>query len=432
MRACFSLLALALSLSFSGSSSAFTPAEIDQAALVARQIDIISTIADDIYLGRDNDTPESTAVQQVLIDELKLFADGLNPAETGDDGYRQPFSTTATGTNLVAVIPGADPNEYVMLGAHYDHLGFSGPDIFNGATDNASGTAIVLAIGAAIDSLPSPPGRSVILALWDAEEDGLVGSEFFATSPLVPLSKIIAYVNFDIQGSNLLPSIRNLSLAIGAESGGTVLQSMVDAAVMQQSVDTRRFSRLFGQERSDHANFIDTIPSVFFTDATGPCYHTPGDDITIVDFGKLREQSQIAFRLTVDLTETPTPPPLVPTTIFAGTYQDAVVLSGIINGAILDLTLFSPTEQANLLSAQADAQAIVDAGEGAFDVTALGTIANVALTALAALATLECDGFLSTQAVPALPPHAQLVLLLLLLAGGLLALRWDPLGARAP
>lgn len=192
MRACFSLLALALSLSFSGSSSAFTPAEIDQAALVARQIDIISTIADDIYLGRNNDTPEFTAVQQVLIDELKLFADGLNTAETGDDAYRQSFSTTATGTNLVAVIPGADPNEYVMLGAHYDHLGFSGPDIFNGATDNASGTAIVLAIGAAIDSLPSPPGRSVILALWDAEEDGLVGSEFFATSPLVPLSKIIA------------------------------------------------------------------------------------------------------------------------------------------------------------------------------------------------------------------------------------------------
>ncbi len=163
-----------------GSSWAFTQAEIDQAALVARDIGIISTIADDIYLGRNNDTPASTAVQQVLIDELKQFTDGLNTAETGDDAYRQAFSTTATGTNLLAMIPGADPNEYVMIGAHYDHFAQDPNtlDIFNGATDDASGVAIVLAIGAAIDSLPSPPGRSVILALWDAEEDGLWGRSF--------------------------------------------------------------------------------------------------------------------------------------------------------------------------------------------------------------------------------------------------------------
>ncbi len=421
MRVHLPLLCIALSFSISGPSWAFTQAEIDQAALIARQIDIISTIADDIYMGRDNDTPESTAVQQVLIDELKLFADGLNTAETGDDAYRQAFSTTATGTNLVAVIPGADPNEYVMIGAHFDHLGVSGPDIFNGATDDASGVAIVLAIGAAIDSLPSPPGRSVILALWDAEEDGRVGSEFFANSPPVPLSKIIAYVNFDLLGANLLPSSRNVSIAIGAESGGTALQSMVDNAVMQQSVETRQLSRLFGRDLSDDANFIDAIPSVFFTDATGPCYHTPGDDITVVDFGKLREQSQIGFRLTLDLTETPTPPPFVPTTIIAGTYQDAVVLSDLINGGILDLTLFSPTEQANLLAAQADAQAIVDAGEGAFDATALTTIAGAALTILAALATLECDGFLAPP-IPALPPYAKLVLGLLLATTGFLVL----------
>ena len=417
------LLILALSLSTPGSSWAFTQAEIDQAALVARQIDIISTIADDIYLGRDNDTPESTAVQQVLIDELKLFADGLNTAETGDDAYKQAFSTSVDGTNVLAVIPGTDPNEYVMVGAHYDHLGFSGPDIFNGATDNAAGTAIVLAIGAAIDALPGPPGRSVILALWDAEEDPvLVGSAEFFDSPLVPLSKIIAYVNFDIQGANLLPSVRNLSFSIGAESGGTAFETMVAGAVAQETIDTRQLSRLFGQDRSDHANFIDTIPSVFFSDATGPCYHTPGDDITVVDFQKLREQSQIGFRLTVDLTETSTPPPFVPTEFLDGTYQDALVISDIINGAIVDLDLFSPTEQANLLTAQADVQAVVDAGEGAFDVTALTTVALAAIAALAALATLECDGFLATQAVPALPPLAQLLLLLLLVASGSLAL----------
>ena len=425
MRAPLLLLILSVSLSVPGSARAFTQAEIDAAAIVARQIDIVSVIADDIYLGRNNNTAESTAIQAVLIDALSQLADGLNSAETGDDAYRQPFSTIATGTNLLGVIPGTDPNEYVMVGAHYDHLGFSGPDIFNGATDNAAGTAIVLAIGAAIQTLPTPPRRSVILALWDAEEDGLLGSLAYADSPLVPLAKTIAYINVDLLGANLLPSLRNISFAIGAESGGATLQSLVEAAVMQESVGTRQLSRLFGQDRSDHANFIDRgVPSVFFGDATGPCYHTPGDDITVVDFEKLREQSQIAFRLVLELAETVAPPSFVPTSLFAGTYQDATVISAIINGAITDLSLFSPTEQAMLLAAQADAQAIVDAGEGAFDVTALATIANVALTALAALATLECDGFIATgTAIPVLPSFGPLMMALLLGAGGCVALR---------
>jgi len=423
MRTLRLLLALLVSFAVSGSARAFTPAEIDAAADVARDIDIISVIADDIYLGRNNDTPESAAIQAVLIDALSLVSDGLNSAETGDDAYRQAFSTTATGTNLLGVIPGTDPNEYVMVGAHYDHLGSFGPDIFNGATDDASGTAIVLAVGAAIQALPTPPRRSVILALWDAEEDGLVGSRAYADSPLVPLAKTVAYVNFDIQGANLSPSVRNISFAIGAESGGTALQSLVEDAVAQESVDTRLLSRLFGQDRSDHVNFMDRgVPSVFFSDATGPCYHTPGDDITVVDLEKLREQSQIAFRLVVELAETLTPPPFVPTVLLAGTYQDAVVISAILNGAIADLDLFSPVEQASLLAAQADAQTVVDAGEGAFDFAALTTIGGVALTVLAAAATLECDGFLDSP-IPVLPSFGPLMLALLLAAGGYVILR---------
>ena len=391
-------------------SLAFTPAEIDQAAQVARQIDIVSTIADDVFLGRDNDTPASTAVQSVLIAELAQIADGLDATQTGDAAYRQSFNVfgNIAGTNLLAVIPGTDlADEYVMIGAHYDHLGAFGPTIFNGATDNAAGVAIVLAVGAAIDSLPTRPRRSVILALWDAEEDGLVGSFVYRLFPLVPLANTVAYINLDIQGANLLPSLREVSFAIGAESGGAVLENLVKDAVMQESLGTQPLVRLFGQDRSDHATFMDNgVPSVFFSDATGGCYHTPDDDIDVVDLGKLREQSQIAFRLTLALAEIATPPPFVPTPPFddvvpslaAIKYDNAVTIGDVLDGAVSDLTLFGPTEQATLLSLQASIGVIVDDGPGSFDFSDKIDVALTAINALAALATLPCDGFLAPRA----------------------------------
>jgi hypothetical protein len=129
-----------------GPAWGYSPAEIDQAAIVARQIDIVRVIADDGYEGRDNNTSASAAIQSALIDELKLVSDGLNSSETGDDAYRQSFSTTATGTNLLGVIPGTDlASEYVMVGAHYDHFPPIGSDIFNGATDNAAPIASTIA-----------------------------------------------------------------------------------------------------------------------------------------------------------------------------------------------------------------------------------------------------------------------------------------------
>lgn len=415
---------LMLSLTFwtSGPALAFTDAEISQAALVARQIDIVSVIADDVYLGRQNDTAASAAIQAVLIDSLSELGDGLNTSQTGDDAYRQAFSTSAVGTNLLAVIPGTDlADEYVMIGAHYDHLGASGSVIYNGATDNAAGVAIVLGVGAAINALPTPPRRSVILALWDAEEDGLAGSLAYVGAPLVPLASTVAYVNLDIQGANLLPSLQSTSFAIAAESGGAALQSLVQAAVMRESVDTRLLTRALGQDRSDHAVLIDSgVPSVFFSDATGACYHTPDDDIDVVDLRKLREQSQIAFRTTLALAEAATPPALVPPT--GVVYDDAVEIADVLDGAVADIGLFAPAQQSTLLSWQAAIRAIADAGPENFDALDAVNVLLGAEAALDALSTLECDGFLS-QGVPALSVLGRLGLALLVGASGYWARR---------
>jgi hypothetical protein len=244
----------------------------------------------------------------------------------GFEAYRQPFVVEGqSGANLLAVIRGRElPDEYVILGAHYDHLGThsnamgecatsfpSSGAICNGATDNAAGVAAVLGAGRAIRRLPTPPRRSVILALWDAEEDGLLGSLHYVNDPLVPLASTRAYINFDIQGADLLPSLSHSTFAVSPETGGSPLQAFVaEADLAEPALDVRPLSYIFGQGRSDYANFVAKgVPTVFLGDGTNGCYHTVEDDIGIVDKPKLAAQARLGYRLAVALAETPTPPP---------------------------------------------------------------------------------------------------------------------------
>jgi Zn-dependent M28 family amino/carboxypeptidase len=122
-----------------------------------------------------------------------------------------------------------------------------GDTICNGATDNAAGVAAVLAIACGIAALPNPPRRSVVLAFWDSEEDELIGSAHYVANPLVPLASTIAYVNFDIQGANLLPSLRNFTFAVGPETGGTPLRALVDPIAAGSALDVRALGFIFGQ-----------------------------------------------------------------------------------------------------------------------------------------------------------------------------------------
>jgi Zn-dependent M28 family amino/carboxypeptidase len=236
----------------------------------------VGNLAGDSTAGRNNGTAGSALARQFIIDQLKPISTGLNTGASGDAAYTQSLPG---GTNMVSVIRGSQlPDQYVVVGAHYDHLGSSceyksaNDTICNGATDNAAGVAAVPAIGRSIAAQATKPRRSVVLALWDAEEDGLVGSRYYADHPLVPLASTVGYVNFDIQGANLSPSLRNTSFAIAAESGGAAFQQIVHDAIDASTLDTETLSSIFGQNRSDYVSFLaKQVPSVFFSDATGPC-----------------------------------------------------------------------------------------------------------------------------------------------------------------
>ena len=184
--------------------------------------------------------------------------------------------------NVYGVLEGSDPqlsSEYVIYTAHHDHLGVGEPDangdrIFNGALDNASGVAQVLAIGKAFKALPQPPKRSIMLLLVAAEEQGLLGSKYYAEHPTVPAAKIAANINID--GGNIFGPARDI-VFIG--KGKSTIDDYVNAiAKMQERVVTPdQFPDRGFFYRSDQFNFAKIgVPALYLDTGTDFIGKPPG------------------------------------------------------------------------------------------------------------------------------------------------------------
>ncbi len=363
-------------------------------------------LAGDGVQGRAVNSPGGVAARNYLASELQTFAEPIQPGAPGTAGYIQAFSG---GANVLGVIPGTDlASEYVVVGAHYDGLGTdcdgngTSDTICNGATDNAAGVAIVLEIGRRLAAAEVPPRRSVVLAFWDAEEIGLLGSVHFVDNPLVPLADIYTYVNYDIQGSNLSPGLRSTTFAIAAESGGPVLgrhlatatATSADNAGGPPPLDTLRLSGLFGQLRSDYAPFLAAaVPTVFFTDSTGPCYHTVDDELAVVDLAKVLAQAEIGVRLTEELSGSGEAIDYVGG-LPAASYSDAVTMATVLDRALADMELFSPEDQQVLMSFKATVDQMVAAGPDSFGAPQITILLSGAAAVVDIVATSECDGYL--------------------------------------
>ncbi len=135
---------------------------------------------------------------------------------------------------------------------------------------------------------------------------------------------------------------------MAAETGGARFQEIVRNAANEQPIDTSMFSSIFGQNRSDYASLISAgVPSVFFTDANGPCYHTAQDEYDVVDFYKLEQQIATSLAVTRELANTSNPPTFVGNAPLA-TFDDAVVFARVVNRAYVDRSRFSADDQATI------------------------------------------------------------------------------------
>ena len=248
----------------------------------ARMMTDISVLAHDSMEGRMVGTPGSARARAFL--ERSFRQRGLQPVVANT--YLMPFSferrdTSMTGVNIVGMVRGSsEPDSYIVVTAHYDHVGMRNGEIYNGADDNASGTAALLAIADYFTS--NRPQHSIIFAALDAEEGGLRGARAFVENPPVPLESVVLNINMDMVGRNdagelyvagtahypqLLPYVQRV-----AQSAEVTLIPGHDRPGARPSDDWTN--------ASDHAAFHGAgIPFLYFGVEDHPDYHQPTDEL---------------------------------------------------------------------------------------------------------------------------------------------------------
>ncbi|HRJ88654.1 MAG: M20/M25/M40 family metallo-hydrolase [Blastocatellia bacterium] len=236
--------------------------------------------------------------------------------------------------NVVGILEGSDPvlkNEYVAIGAHYDHIGMNpfapGPDkISNGADDDGSGTVAVMSIAEAFAKGTQKPKRS-ILFIWHAgEEKGLWGSEHFANNPTVPITSIITQLNIDMIGRYQNPGDENHPqnkdlpkqnevFTIGSRMMSTELGEWSDA--VNKSFLNLTFNLKYDDPnhpeqffyRSDHYNYARKgIPIIFYMDGSHADYHQVSDSIEKINFESMEKVTKTIFATGWDLANRPVRP----------------------------------------------------------------------------------------------------------------------------
>ncbi|MDP9055249.1 MAG: M28 family peptidase [Acidobacteriota bacterium] len=182
--------------------------------------------------------------------------------------------------NVLGYLPG-ETDEYLIVGAHYDHLGLGGQfslapslagTVHPGADDNASGTAAVLELARYFSAMPRQK-RGILFMTFAGEELGLLGSGYYANHPEMPLNKAVAMINMDMIGR-----VRDGKLYVGGAGTGTTLRQDLDAVAPQFAALHIDYSDNSGYGSSDHTSFTaKQIPVLFFFSGLHPDYHKPSD-----------------------------------------------------------------------------------------------------------------------------------------------------------
>ena len=213
---------------------------------------------------------------------------------------KQEVHQKLTMRNVLGMIPGKNTKEYVIVGAHFDHLGIDpvldGDQIYNGADDNASGVSAVLQIARAFLASGQQPERNVIVAFWDGEEKGLLGSKYFVqTCPF--LSQIKGYLNFDMIGRNNKPQqpkqVVYLYTAVHPVFGDWVKEDIRKYG-LQLEPDYRAWENPIGG--SDNGSFAKVgIPIIWYHTDGHPDYHQPSDHADRLNWDKVVEITKASF-----------------------------------------------------------------------------------------------------------------------------------------
>jgi hypothetical protein len=258
----------------------------------------VGFLASDTLEGRSAGTRGGHAAATYLAGEFRRL--GLTPA--GDE--RDFFQEFGRGyRNVLGLLPGSDPQlsgEIVLLGGHFDHVGYGnrsnsfGPygQIHNGADDNASGTAAVLEVAEALAQLDQRPARTVLFALWDAEEAGLLGSGHWVRQPTQPLAQVRLALNVDMVGRLRDNHVTVYGVRTAAGLRGMTTLANRDSRLILDFDWTQR-------DDSDHWSFFQRrVPYLMLFTGYHDDYHRPSDDVPKLNYHGLEHISKLLFELT--------------------------------------------------------------------------------------------------------------------------------------
>jgi len=281
------------------------PAEVNQkknAVTVSDLKEWISFLASDEMKGRKNGSPEMKNAALWIAEKFSEY--GLKPAGVNGELIQSYSYTSRSGAieerNVIGIIEGNDPavkNEYLVLSAHFDHIGIrrgAKPDsICNGADDNAAGTCALIGIAKALSFSKEKPGRSIIFAAFSGEENGIRGSRYFVSNSPVPTEKMFINMNFEMIGHSeflgknkyymsgwSFSNLDNIIMEYNKKTDIQLIDTIPLANQLFYASDNIAFSRI-----SVKNGITQGIPSgTFATTALSGYLHSVNDEIELFDF----------------------------------------------------------------------------------------------------------------------------------------------------
>jgi hypothetical protein len=264
----------------------------------------VEILANDTFEGRAAGSRGGRAAAIYLSKQFERL--GLTPGGPSGTSYFQPFGNNYQ--NILGIMEGADPelkNEYVIVGAHYDHVGYGtsrnsyGPIgyIHNGADDNASGDSTLLEVIEAFNAVSVRPKRSVIFAFWDCEESDLNGSRHWTQHPTIPRESVAIVFNLDMVGR-----LRNQRLEIIGSRTSTGLRRFVS----EQNIDNDMAIDFEWEvtKNSDHYSFFNvSMPILMIHTGLHGDYHRPSDDPEKLNYVGMQSVARLVFRLAYGLAD---------------------------------------------------------------------------------------------------------------------------------
>lgn len=242
--------------------------DFSKSALLAH----IKELADDAYEGRETGTAGATKAKNYIIAEFERL--GVKPlGESFEQGFPLPKNKKIKqGENIIGFIKGSEtPDEYIVISAHYDHEGIKGGKIYNGADDDASGISALFAFAEYFQKYP--PKHSVILAAFDAEEKGLIGSYYFVENSIVPKAQLKLNINMDM----ISRSDKKELYVVGPQhypQYKSIIENTKTSGKVSLKIGHKEWTNA-----SDHAGFHKAnIPFIYFGVEDHKDYHKPTDD----------------------------------------------------------------------------------------------------------------------------------------------------------